>query len=158
MIYSDLPRPTVFAHRGASAHAPENTLAAFQLALSQGAPAIELDAMLCADGQVVVIHDDTVDRTTNGLGKVRQMPLAAIKELDAGTSFASTFKSEKIPTLLEVFETLGHEIFINIEIKNYAYPLDDLPTHVASLVQKFNLSDYALFSSFNPLALLKDQF
>jgi glycerophosphoryl diester phosphodiesterase len=155
MIYTDLPRPTIFAHRGASAHAPENTLAAFQLALNQGAPAIELDAMLCADGQVIIIHDDTVNRTTNGFGKVRQMPLAAIKELDAGSSFSSTFKGEKVPTLAEVFETVGQQIFINIEIKNYASPMDNLPSQIASLVNQFNLGEFVLFSSFNPLALLK---
>ncbi len=155
MTYSDLPRPTVFAHRGSSAHAPENTLAAFQLSLSQGAPALELDAMLSADGQVVVIHDDSVDRTSNGSGKVRQMPLAAIKELDGGSYFNPAFKGEKIPTLAEVFETVGRHIFINIEIKNYASPLDGLPSSIASLVQKYNLAEYVLFSSFNPLALLK---
>ncbi len=154
-MYADLPRPTVFAHRGSSAHAPENTLAAFQLALTQGAPALELDAMLSADGQVVVIHDDTVDRTTNGSGKVHQMPLAAIKELDAGSYFDPTFKGEKIPTLAEVFETVGRRIFINIEVKNYASPLDGLPSSLAGLVQKFSLAEYVLFSSFNPLALLK---
>jgi glycerophosphoryl diester phosphodiesterase len=154
-MYADLPRPTVFAHRGSSAHAPENTLAAFQLALTQGAPALELDAMLSADGQVVVIHDDTVDRTTNGSGNVRQMPLAAIKELEAGSYFDPAFKGEKIPTLSEVFETVGRRIFINIEIKNYASPLDSLPSSIASLVQKHNLAEYVLFSSFNPLALLK---
>jgi glycerophosphoryl diester phosphodiesterase len=155
MTYSDLPRPTVFAHRGSSAHAPENTLAAFQLALSQGAPALELDAMLTADGQVVVIHDDTVDRTTNGSGQVHRLPLAAIKEFEAGLSFGPAFKGEKIPTLAEVFETVGRRIFINIEIKNYASPLDSLPSRIATLVQKFNLAEYVLFSSFNPLALLK---
>jgi glycerophosphoryl diester phosphodiesterase len=154
-MYADLPRPTVFAHRGSSAYAPENTLAAFQLALNQGAPALELDAMLCADGHIVVIHDDTVNRTTNGSGQVHQMPLAAIQELDAGSYLNPAFKSEKIPTLTEVFETVGRRIFINIEIKNYASPLDSLPSRIASLVQKFNLGEYVLFSSFNPLALLK---
>jgi glycerophosphoryl diester phosphodiesterase len=154
-MYADLPRPTVFAHRGSSAHAPENTLAAFQLALTQGAPALELDAMLSADRQIVVIHDDTVDRTSNGSGKVHQMPLAAIKELEAGSYFDPAFKGEKIPTLAEVFETVGRRIFINIEIKNYASPLDGLPSSIASLVQKYNLAEYVLFSSFNPLALLK---
>jgi glycerophosphoryl diester phosphodiesterase len=155
LSYKNLPSPAIFAHRGSSAHAPENTLASFQLALTQGAPALELDAMLCADGHVVVIHDDSVDRTTNGLGKVRNMTLAAIKELDAGSYYDVAFKGERVPTLSEVFETLGRRIFINIEIKNYASPLDNLPSQIASLVQKFNLGEFVLFSSFNPLALLK---
>lgn len=155
MTYASLPRPTIFAHRGASAHAPENTLAAFELAIQHGAPALELDAMLTSDRQVVVIHDATVDRTTDGTGQVRQMSLAALKELDAGSKFDSAFKGEQIPTLAEVFETVGMRIFINIEIKNYASPLDDLPSHIATLVQKYNLAEHILFSSFNPLALLK---
>ena len=154
-MYDDLPRPTIFAHRGSSAHAPENTLAAFELAIHQGAPAIELDAKYCLDGHVVVIHDQTVDRTTGSTGKVRQLPLKALKELDAGSFFDSTYKGEKIPTLEEVFETVGRRSFINVEITNYASPLDDLPDRIAGLVKKFNLADRILFSSFNPLALLR---
>ena len=154
-MYADLPRPTIFAHRGASAHAPENTLAAFELAIRQGALAMELDATLCSGGQVVVIHDDTVKRTTGAPGVVRKMPLAAIRELDAGSWFAPAFKGEKIPTLAEVFETVGKRIFINVEIKNYASPLDDLPDHLASLVVKHGMVNRVLFSSFNPVALLR---
>lgn len=154
-MYADLPRPTVFAHRGSSAHAPENTLAAFELAITQGAPAIELDAKLCADGHVVVIHDQSVDRTTSGAGLVRQMPLAALKELDAGSFFSLAFKGEKIPTLEEVFAVIGRRTFINVEITNYTAPWDDLPDRIVSLVKKFNLADYILFSSFNPIALLR---
>ncbi len=72
-MFENLSHPIIFAHRGASTYAPENTLASFQLALSQGADAVELDAQLSADGQVVVIHDPTVDRTTNGHGRVAQI-------------------------------------------------------------------------------------
>jgi glycerophosphoryl diester phosphodiesterase len=154
-MYADLPRPTLFAHRGSSAHAPENTLAAFELAVQQGAPAMELDATLCGDRQVVVIHDDTLLRTTATPGIVRKMPLKAIQELDAGSWFDPAFKGEKIPTLAQVFETVGKRIFINVEIKNYASPLDDLPDHLASLVVKHGMIDRVLFSSFNPIALLR---
>jgi glycerophosphoryl diester phosphodiesterase len=154
-MYADLPRPTLFAHRGSSAHAPENTLAAFELAIRQGAPTIELDATLCGDKQVVVIHDDTLKRTTGAPGVVRKWPLRAIKELDAGSWFAPAFKGEKIPTLAEVFETVGKRIFINVEVKNYASPLDDLPDHLANLVVKHSMVDRVLFSSFNPIALLR---
>ena len=154
-MYTELPRPTLFAHRGSSAHAPENTLAAFELAIRQGIPAIELDATLCADGHVVVIHDETVNRTTGESGVVRHMPLTALKELDAGSWFAPAFKGEKIPTLAEVFETVGKRIFINVEIKNYDSPLDDLPARIARLVQKYDVADRLLFSSFNPVALLR---
>ncbi|HBY09528.1 MAG TPA: glycerophosphodiester phosphodiesterase, partial [Chloroflexi bacterium] len=123
----NLPRPAIFAHRGASAYAPENTLAAFKLAVDQGADAIELDAKLCADGQIIVIHDQTVERTSNGAGKVADLPLSALQELDAGSWFGLEFKGEPIPTLDEVFEAVGQKIFINIELTNYASPRDLLP-------------------------------
>ncbi|NMC78815.1 MAG: glycerophosphodiester phosphodiesterase, partial [Chloroflexi bacterium] len=91
--------PMLFAHRGASADAPENTLAAFRLAVDENADGIELDAKLSADGQVVVIHDQSVDRTTDGHGRVGQLTLAQLKELDAGSSFSPGFAGERIPTL-----------------------------------------------------------
>jgi glycerophosphoryl diester phosphodiesterase len=148
-------RPTVFAHRGASHDAPENTLAAFELAVHLGAEAIELDAQLSADKQVVVIHDHTVDRTTDGRGRVSDLQLATLKQLDAGGYFDSTFRGERIPTLREVFETLGQRILINIELKNDASIWDDLPAHVAQLVIQYKLQQRVIFSSFNPIALLK---
>jgi len=154
-MLSALPRPTIFAHRGSSAHAPENTLAAFKLAIEHQADAIELDAKLSLDQVPVVIHDQTVDRTTQGTGEVRQMTLAELRELDAGEFFDSTFRGEKIPTLEEVFETVGKRIFINIELTNYASPGDPLPYIVAELVRKHGLEGQVLFSSFNPLALLR---
>lgn len=152
-MYNSLPRPTVFAHRGASAHAPENTLAAFRLAAQVNAPAIELDAKLTADGEVVVIHDQTLDRTTNGSGVVNQLPFSALHELDAGVKFDPKYKGEKIPTLSEVFEAVGHKLFINIEITNYASPFDALPNKVAELVRQHGLQDRVLYSSYFGLSL-----
>lgn len=152
-MYQDLPRPTIFAHRGSRAYAPENTLAAFKLAVAQGAPAIELDAKLTADGEIVVFHDDTLERTTNGRGKLHEHSLAALKELDAGKHFAAEFSGEKIPTLAEVFEAVAHLIFINIELKNYTSPGDQLPDKVADLVQRNGLQKRVMFSSFNLFAL-----
>ena len=148
-------RPILFAHRGASAHAPENTLAAFDLALRHEADAFELDAKLSADGQVVVIHDQTVERTTDGQGDVRYMTLAALQELDAGSFFDIAFHGERIPTLAQVFETFGHKTYINVELTNYASPDDDLPDRVVALVKHHRLEKRILFSSFNPRALLK---
>lgn len=152
-MLNSLTKPTIFAHRGASAHAPENTLAAFELAVSQGADAIELDAKLCADGEIVVFHDQTVDRTTNRSGKVLELPLAALKELDAGTWFDAQFQGEAIPTLEEVFQAVGRRIFINIELTNYASPRDQLPDKVAEVIKQHSLEDWVMFSSFNPRAL-----
>jgi len=152
-MLSELPRPTIFAHRGASAYAPENTLAAFKLAVEQHADAIELDAKLTTDGQVIVIHDQTLKRTTGAEGRVVQMSLAALRELEAGSYFDPRFAGEKIPTLAEVFETVGKQIFINVELTNYASPNDSLPEKVSELVQKFGLAQHVMYSSFNPQAL-----
>lgn len=143
-----LPRPVIFAHRGACAHAPENTLAAFELALAQQADAIELDVKLSSDGQVVVHHDATVDRTTDGHGRVRDLKLADLRALDAGSSFSQTFQGEKIPTLDEVFEHLGKRTFINVELTNYTTPGDQLVETVCMLVKKHKVQKHILFSSF----------
>jgi glycerophosphoryl diester phosphodiesterase len=91
----------VIAHRGASLYAPENTLAAFDLAADQGARAIECDAKLTRDGAIVLMHDDTVDRTSSGRGAVRRFDLKAIRALDAGSWFDPRFKGERVPTLEE---------------------------------------------------------
>jgi len=153
--YVDLKRPTIFAHRGSCAYAPENTLAAFMLAIDQHADGIELDVKLSADGQVVVMHDDTVDRTTDGTGRVKSLNLPEIKKLDAGSKFPPLFKSEKIPTLAEVFETVGRKIFINVELTNYSSPVDDLPDKVISLLKKYGLETSVMLSSFNMIGLIR---
>ena len=147
--------PAIIAHRGASAHAPENTLAAFRLALEHGADGIELDAKLTIDGQVVVIHDQTVDRTTGSQGVVREMTLAQLKALDAGSFFDSAFAGEPIPTLAEVFDLVSSRALINVEITNYASMQDGLPDKIADLVINHRLQDNILFSSFHPLNLLR---
>jgi glycerophosphoryl diester phosphodiesterase len=154
-IFLALPQPVVFAHRGASAHAPENTLVAFQLAFEQGAPAIEFDVKLTADGRVVVIHDATVDRTTNGTGRVSRLPLAALQELDAGSWRSAQFRGEKIPSLDQVFEALGKKLLMNVELTNYEAPFDALVPKVADLVKKHGLENYVWFSSFFPHNLMR---
>ena len=100
----------IYAHRGASAQYPENTLAAFRRALEIGVEGIELDVHLSADGVPMVIHDSTVDRTTNGSGAVAEMTCAALQELDAGSG-------ERIPTLAEVLDRVGDRVHIDIEVK-----------------------------------------
>jgi glycerophosphoryl diester phosphodiesterase len=118
------PAPRLFAHRGASARAPENTLEAFRLAREQGAPYLELDIHLSADGELVVIHDSSVSRTTGRRGRVENMTLAELRKLDAGFKFTMdhgrTFpyraKGLRIPTLSEVLETFS-ETRITVELK-----------------------------------------
>ncbi len=153
----ELPKPALFAHRGACAHAPENTLAAFNLASEHGADGIELDAKLSADGHVIVIHDQTVDRTTNGRGKVSELTLAELKALDAGAKFSPQFAGEPIPTLDEVFAALGKRLLINVELTNYASAADALVPKVIELVRRRGLEEWALFSSFHPLNLWRAQ-
>lgn len=155
MLYDILPRPAIIAHRGASAYAPENTLAAFKLALQQGADGIELDAKLSSDGHVVVIHDQTVDRTTPFHGKVGDFRLAELRKMDAGSHFDIAFKGEPIPTLEEVFKAVGQLTYTNVELTNYASPTDPLPEKVAELVRQFKLAHRVIFSSFSPIALLR---
>ena len=147
-MLTSLPQPVIFAHRGASAHAPENTLAAFELALDQDADAIELDAKLSADGRVVVIHDPTVDRTTGSRGRVKDLTFAQLRSLDAGSLFSERYRGGKIPALEEVFEAVGKRTFINVELTNYSSPHDALVETVCSLVKHFGLQKHVMFSSF----------
>ena len=142
-------KPLIIAHRGDSANAPENTLAAFRLALANGADGIELDVMLSADQKLVVIHDDTLDRIINGHGQVGKTPFAALRELDAGSWFKPEFKGEPLPSLDEVFAELGGKFLINVELKNYKTPKDQLPELVVALVKKHGLGESVLLSSFN---------
>jgi len=154
-MFKEFSRPIIFGHRGASAHAPENTLVAFELAVQQGADGIELDVKLTADGHVVVIHDPTTDRTTGVQGRVKDMTLAELRSLDAGNFFSEKSRGEKIPTLEEVFEVVGQRTFINVELTNYATPRDHLSESVCMLVKKFGLQKRVLFSSFLPSNLSK---
>ncbi len=147
----------IIAHRGASRRAPENSLAAFTMAKKLGADAVELDAKLSADGQVVVIHDQSVDRTTNGKGLVRNLSLKELQTLDAGGWFHPQFKTERIPGLGEVFEAIGGKMLINIELTNYATPKDDLLEKVAILVKAHKLEGMVIFSSFLPCNIQRIQ-
>jgi len=150
-----LPQPIILAHRGASARAPENTLAAFRLAFEQGADGIELDAKLSADGRVVVIHDDTVDRTTGSDGAVAGLTLADLQSLDPGRYFSTAFAGERIPSLEEVFQSVTGRGIINIELRNYTTPGDALVESVYGLVRHYGTEHQILFSSFLPRNLTK---
>jgi len=154
-MLKNLPQAAIIAHRGASAYAPENTLSAFKLALQQGADAIELDTKLTADGQVIVIHDQTVDRTTPYSGQVKEFTLSEIRKLDAGSHFDITFRGEKIPTLEDVLQTVGQLTYLNIELTNYSSIFDELPQKVALLVKKYELTQRVIFSSFSFINLLR---
>jgi len=112
-----LPRRGIAAHRGGAHTRPENTLAAFREAARIGAHQIELDVRRSADGQLVVIHDETVDRTTDGQGAVAELSLAELRRLDAGRFHGPAFAGERIPTLGEVLDAVPRNVWLNIQIK-----------------------------------------
>ena len=148
-----LDRPLNFAHRGASHEAPANTLAAFLLAVDLGAEGIELDVHLSKDGHLVVIHDFDVSATTDGQGLVRNKTLAELKELDAGSWFDPVFADQRIPTLQEVIDAVGHRLLLNIELKVKGWGDGGLAAKVVQIVEQSGLVDRVILSSFNPLTV-----
>ncbi len=146
-------RPLLFAHRGGAALAPENTLPAFLNGVRLGADALELDVRLTADSQVVVFHDETLERTTNGSGKVRDYTLAELKQLDAGYHFSSdegaTYpyrdQNVTIPTLAEVYAEFPAQL-INIDIKD---PLPEAAEQLATVIEEAGASDRTIVGSFH---------
>jgi len=141
------------AHRGASGAAPPNTLAAFEQATELGADGIEFDVHLSADGVPVVIHDFTVDGSTDGKGRVSNLTLAQLKQLDAGSTFAPAFSGERIPTLEEVLHCVGNRLLLNIELKSISLRDNGLEQEVIAQVMQHGLGDQVLISSFNPISL-----
>jgi len=125
------------------------------MAHALGADAIELDAKLSADGEVVIMHDSSLDRTTNGRGSVGAHSLEELKRLDAGSRFSEEYSVTRIPTLREVLTELATKLLVNVEMTNYANPLDRLPEAVAALVKEIGVENKVLLSSFNPIALLR---
>jgi glycerophosphoryl diester phosphodiesterase len=142
--------PLILGHRGASAYAPENTLGAFNMAVAQGADGVELDVTLSADGVPVVIHDESLDRTTNGHGPVNRQSLAALKQLDAGypSRFGRQFPNERIPTLAEVFARIPPQAVINVELKHDRSPGRELAGRVVALIHEYKMTRRVLISSF----------
>ncbi len=145
----------VFGHRGAKGYAPMNTLPSFELALQQGADGVELDVHRSKDGYPIILHDFTVDATTDGVGRVSEMTLSQLKALDAGSWFGEAFRGTQIPTLDEVFETLGKRLLINVEIKSESLESDGVEAVVAECIMRHAMSGHVIVSSFNPLVLAR---
>ncbi|EIT87295.1 glycerophosphoryl diester phosphodiesterase family protein [Fictibacillus macauensis ZFHKF-1] len=146
----------IYGHRGASAHCPENTMAAFVKALACGADGIELDVHLTKDRIPVIIHDDQVKRTTNGKGWVKHLSLDEIKRLDAGSWFSPAFKTEKILTLQEFLEWIAPtSLFLNIELKNNTVEYEGMEALVYNLVQTYEMKERTIYSSFNHYSLVQ---
>jgi glycerophosphoryl diester phosphodiesterase len=146
-------RTLIFGHRGASAYAPMNTIPAFELAVEQGADGVELDVHFSKDKQLIVLHDFTVDHTTNGTGYARDMTLAELKALDAGSKKDAKFVGVQIPTLDEVFAAVGQKLYVNVEIKSETVETDGVEQAVADCLRRNNMQERVIISSFNPLAL-----
>lgn len=145
--------PLLIGHRGYPARYPENTLASFRGAMEAGCDMIELDVTLTRDRRVVVIHDDTLDRTTTGKGLVRDHSYKEIESLDAGSWFNSRFSTERVPELSEVLKLTAGRCMLNIEIKASAYeadyPLDAIERQVVNLVETGVAMDRVIISSFD---------
>lgn len=143
----------VWAHRGASAYAPENTMPAFELALEQGADGFEFDVQLTRDDEVVVIHDETLERTTDGHGWVADHSLDDLRRLDASTG-REGFVGTRIPTLVEVFDLVRDTgTVLNIELKNSRMAYKGLEERIVALVEAHDLAHRVVLSSFNHYSL-----
>lgn len=143
----------IFAHRGYSASYAENTMSAFLAAEKAGADGIELDVQLTRDGEVVVIHDEKVNRTTNGNGFVKDFTYKELRKLNAN---GKSSKKEPIPSLEEVLEWLRTNTLVcNIEFKNGLIPYEGMEAKVAKLVREYHLADRIIISSFNHYSIVQ---
>lgn len=142
-------KPLVWTHRGASGYAPENTLAAFQKAVDLGADGVELDIQLTKDDQIVVIHDETIDRTSDGKGWVKDYTLEELRAFNYNRT-KPEYKHADIPTMREVFELLKPTgLFINIEIKTGVVFYEKIEEKILALTKEMGMEDRVCYSSFN---------
>jgi glycerophosphoryl diester phosphodiesterase len=155
-----LSPPLVIAHRGDSAHRPENTLASFAGALEVGATVVELDVQLTADGHVVVLHDPTLDRTTTGRGDVHRLTLAEVRAVSAGypERFGTAYAGERVPTLAEAFGLLRGRARALVEIKTESVTDDaegGVEARVADEVRRAGVAGEVALISFDQRAVLR---
>ncbi|WP_254118994.1 glycerophosphodiester phosphodiesterase [Bacillus sp. FJAT-29790] len=146
----------IYGHRGFSGCYPENTMIAFEEAESIGVDGIELDVQMTKDGELVVIHDEKVDRTTNGTGYVKDLSYEQIRLLDAGSWFDPKFSNQIIPSLSEVLEWvkgLDRKLTVNIELKTDRFDYTNIEKNVLSKVYEYQLNDQVIISSFNQNSL-----
>jgi glycerophosphoryl diester phosphodiesterase len=152
----------IYGHRGSMGTMPENTLLGFRHALDLGVDGIELDVQLTKDGELVVIHDEKMDRTTDGSGYVKDYTLVELKQFSAGIRFShfalfdkNVWGRERIPTLEEVLELITpYQVELNIELKTNIFPYDGIQEKVISLVKQFNYADKVVYSSFHLPSIL----
>lgn len=148
-------RPLVLAHRGASDDAPENTLAAFREAIRQGADGVELDAMVCGSGEVVVCHDPWLDRLAGEHLEVAKTSLEALRRLDVGRRFGAAFRGEAIPLLSEALAAVPRHAVVNVELKSVTAADHGLARRSARDIRREEGGHPIVLSSFNPLSLAR---
>ncbi|RKQ38013.1 glycerophosphodiester phosphodiesterase family protein [Oceanobacillus halophilus] len=142
---------SIFAHRGASKYAPENTLPAFDLAYKMKANGIETDVQLTKDNIPIIIHDEKLNRTTNGIGFVNELTLSEIKKLDAGSWFSKKYSNTRLLTLEELLEWIKHKpLYLNIELKNNKIDYKNLEQMVFDMLENYHLLERTILSTFNP--------
>lgn len=146
--------PIIIGHRGASGYAPENTFSAFQLAHEMGSHGIEFDVQLTKDGIPLVIHDETLDRTTNLRGQVSTFAWEELQQADAGGWMGDQWLGERLPLLQEVMEAYSH-LFLNIELKNSIVPYPGMEEIVIELLKRSCDLSKVIVSSFNPQSVLR---
>ena len=151
--FSRPDRPLVWGHRGASAEAPENTLAAFELAQQRGADGVELDVQRCASGEVVVMHDESLGRTTGFAGLVRETPWRILRTLDAGARKAPRWAGTRVPLLAEVLGATA--LLVNVELKCDRWDDGGLTKETIRCVHEAGAAGRVLLSSFNPVCLAR---
>ncbi len=148
-------RPLILGHRGTRQEAPENTIPAFRYALAVGADGVELDVRLTADGQAVVMHDASLERTTDGRGLLAQTTLAELRELDAGRWFGPAFAGTPPCTLGEALEVLAPARLVNIELKGSLWSERGLERAVLEVVHEQGRQEQVILSCFSPIPLLR---
>ncbi|MEN1761824.1 glycerophosphodiester phosphodiesterase [Anoxynatronum sibiricum] len=146
----------IFGHRGYSGVAPENTMAAFEKALKAGADGFELDVHLTKEGELVVCHDELLDRTTNGTGLIMDKTLTELKQLDAGGWYGEAYRNQSIPTLREALQLIvGKKSLVNIELKNSLIWYEGIEESVIQLIHEMNVQNQIILSSFNHNSILR---
>jgi glycerophosphoryl diester phosphodiesterase len=149
----NVKRPLIFAHRGASKAAPENTLPAFEAAIRLGADGVELDVQYSSDGALVIFHNDTLEKTSDGDGRVTAHTLAELRALDAGSWFGPSFAGTRIPILDEVLDLMKGKLLVNVELKVLGTLQSGMGADAVKTIRAHGMADQVVISSFNPFAL-----
>jgi glycerophosphoryl diester phosphodiesterase len=152
-LFPSFHKPLLFGHRGYSELAPENTMAAFELCVSHGIPGIELDVHICRSGELVVVHDNDLQRVAGVNAQVKDLSFEELSQIDVGSHKDPRFSSERIPTLDQVFSTFGTKVYYDIEMKVGVMKDTGIAAKTLQVIQDHRMEHHVLVSSFNPFAI-----